>query len=522
MKKEGNSLIGKRTAYIIIAIFLLSLIPLFYIASYLHPGVDDYIFGAETYHVWNSSHSLLDTLQAAARVSVRIYNTWQGSFSACFLMALQPDVFGCYQLTPFILIVPFIFANYWLAYLLIYKYLRADRWQYLIVCTTIVLMSMQCLPSLVEAFYWYNGAIYYTFYYSVFLLLTGFIIKSIYSPSKLKRILYGILACATCMFMGGGNFMTGLLIPVLFITVILVLLVSKRKVPFILYVTFAIFMLAFIINVIAPGNECRAKYVESISALEAIGLSFTNGCYNISQFTTPTTAALFLFLSPILYILTKRVEFKFPHPIPVVLGSYCIYCTLFTPTCYALGNPGSGRNFNIYFYCYIWLIVGNMFYILGAIRQKAQAGSLICKDLTSLAGHLKNAFMQRRALIYIITLFLFGITILQSASSSKRTLKDLTSGKAISYHKAMEERLLEYKSDKQDIVVPALEKIPATISSMDITPDKGHWINQGVSSYYNKRSIMTPDSDLTEKEKAERQAISRTEVGPGEILYKEN
>lgn len=521
MRNEGNSLIEKPITYIIITIFLLSLVPIFYIASYLHPGVDDYVFGIETYHVWNSSYSLLETLQTAMHVSVRMYNTWQGSFSACFLMALQPDVFGCYQLTPFILIIPFIFANYWMAYLLIYKHLKSNRWQYMIICTTIVIMSMQCLPSFIEAFYWYNGGVYYTFYYSVFLLLIGFIIKSIYSPFKLKRILYGILAYVTCVFMGGGNFMTGLLIPVLFITAILILFVSKRKVPFILYVTFAIFMLAFLVNVIAPGNECRAKYVESISALEAIGLSFTNGCYNISQFTTPTTAALFLFLSPILYSLTKRFDFKFPYPIPVVLGSYCIYCTLFTPTCYALGYPGSGRNFNIYFYCYIWLIISNMFYILGAIRQKAQAGSLICIDLTSLASHLKIFFTQRRTLIYVITLFLFGITILQSASSSKKTLKDLTSGKAISYHKAMEERLLEYKSDKQDIVVPTLEKIPTTIFSMDITPDKGHWINQGVSSYYNKRSIMTTNGELTEKEKTERQAIFRTEVGPGEILYKE-
>lgn len=519
-KRLGKYISEKLIACIIITIFLISLVPLFYIAPYIHPGIDDYVYGAEAYHIWNNSHSLSETLQTAIQVSARMYNTWQGSYSACFLMALQPDVFGCYQITPFIMIIPFIFTNYWLTYLLIYKYLKANKWQYLIITTTIVLMGMQYLPSLADAFYWYNGAIYYTFYYTAFLLLACLIIQSIYSQSKFQRILYNILACVTCIFVAGGNYVTGLVIPVLLLSVILTFTISKRKIPVILYLAFAIFMAAFFINIIAPGNAERAKYVDSIPALEAIAISFTNGCHYIAQFTTPTTTALFIFILPILYRLTKKIKFKYPHPILVALGSYCIYCTLFTPTCYALGSPGNGRNFNLYFYCYIWLIVGNMFYISGAIRQKAQAGSLICKDLTSLASHLKDTYITNRTFLYAITIFLFGITILQSASSSKKTLKDLTSGKAISYHKAMKARLAEYKSNKQDIIVPSLEKIPSTIFTSDITFDKGHWINQGISLYYGKHSIMTNDINLTEREKEEQQVRFRKEVGPGEILYK--
>lgn len=524
MIRTENNRAEKAHAYIIVTFFVLSLIPLLYIARYLHPTTDDYVYGAEAYHVWNATHSLWQTVQAALQVTSRIYHDWQGTYSACFLMAMQPDAFGLYWITPFVMILPFVAVNYWLAYLLLCKYLHADKWQYLIVSTTLITMSMQCMPSPVDAYYWYNGAIYYTFYYALCLLLLCMVIGYTRVSSKLKRTLYGIGACLLCVFIAGGNYVTGLFVPVVLCAAIFLFRLNGRRVPFLLYPALILFLAAFTFSIIAPGNAVRAGHEHSISALHAIGISFTNGCHYIARFTTPTTAALFAFLLPILYRLAGKSRFSFSHPLWVVLGSYCIYCTLFTPTCYALGFPGYERNFNLYFYCYVWLVAGNLFYVSGAIRRRAARGSAVCKDLTSLAAHLKDAGRKYRRYSYVVTLFLFGITIIQSKASSKKAFRDLTKGRAAAYHQAMEGRLKAYQSDKADIVVPPLKatETPYTLFAFDVTSDKGHWINQGIAFYYGKHSVMTDDTHLTEKEKEEQRVRFRREAGPGNILYKES
>ena len=78
----------------LIIIFILSLIPLYYIAGYAHPSVDDYFYGAETAQIWHNTHSLGQVLQKSFVLMKDSYITWQGNFTAIFLMRLQPAIFG--------------------------------------------------------------------------------------------------------------------------------------------------------------------------------------------------------------------------------------------------------------------------------------------------------------------------------------------------------------------------------------------------------------------------------------------
>lgn len=516
-----NKLSEKAIAWIIITIFLISLIPLFYIAPYCHPTTDDYVYGAEAYHTWNETHSLPQTVRTAFDVTADTFTNWQGTYSACFLMSLQPDVFGIYWITPFILILSFISANYWLYYIVMRKYLKATQWQYLIVSTTIILMSMQCIPSPFDAFYWYNGGMYYTLYYAACLFLACFIILCSTLQNKIKKTVYGSLAMLVCIFIAGGNYVTGLIVPVILTFSIFVLHADKRKIPTILYIALATFMIGFLFSITAPGNSIRATHEESTPALYAIWLSFTNGCYYITKFTSPTICALFLVLLPIIFRLARQMKFGFPYPWLFTLSTYAIYCALFTPTCYALGHPGFERNFNLYLYCYVWLIMVNLFYISGAIWQQSLKGNVICKDLTSLANHIKIAITPYNKYLYIVITFVFVVTILQTSASSKRVLRDITSGRASKFDEAMKDRMAKYKSGEQDIIFPTLSVQPESLITFDITFDKGHWINQGVCMYYKKHSVMI-DTLLTEWEKEEQRIIYRKEVGPGNLVYKNN
>ena len=100
----------KRTINIIlITVFIISLLPLYYIGGYAHPSVDDYYYGVETSQVWQNTHSVSAVISEAFELTKTTYNEWQGNFAAIFLMRLQPGIFGeqYYVIAPIILITAF-------------------------------------------------------------------------------------------------------------------------------------------------------------------------------------------------------------------------------------------------------------------------------------------------------------------------------------------------------------------------------------------------------------------------------
>ena len=70
------------------------LVPMLAIAKYDVPINDDYSYGQNTARVWNSTHDLAQVLKTALQMVRFVYENWQGSYSAVFLMSLQPGIFG--------------------------------------------------------------------------------------------------------------------------------------------------------------------------------------------------------------------------------------------------------------------------------------------------------------------------------------------------------------------------------------------------------------------------------------------
>lgn len=96
-----NQKLLKSHTILAICILILSIIPVVAIGPYLHQFADDYVFGAPVYKAWTATHSFGACIQAAWAESMHIYQTWQGTYSACFLMALQPGILantGLYRL----------------------------------------------------------------------------------------------------------------------------------------------------------------------------------------------------------------------------------------------------------------------------------------------------------------------------------------------------------------------------------------------------------------------------------------
>lgn len=179
-----------------IAVLIVSIIPVFWIGQYLHPFSDDYVFGAETYKIWNATHSISACIQGAWNVAVNMYHIWQGTYSACFLMALQPGAFGAYWIVPILLASSLIMSTYTLLYLIMRKLLHTTRIEFLLVSSVFSLINLQFVYSAYDAFYWYNGAMYYTLYFSMSLCLASLLIAYHY-PEKSESVLLASWLCSS-------------------------------------------------------------------------------------------------------------------------------------------------------------------------------------------------------------------------------------------------------------------------------------------------------------------------------------
>ncbi len=177
--KDNNYLLNQKwICRYILFLFILSLIPMLLIARYNHPCADDFSYGEYTIHTWRETGSLLKTIGAAVEGTKIRYNTWQGSFSGVFLMTLHPAIFGenLYQYVPIILILGFCIATMFLLKVILMDYLGADKYSYGIISLIITFLSIQFVITPVEAFYWYNGAMYYTGFYAIAMILFALVL----------------------------------------------------------------------------------------------------------------------------------------------------------------------------------------------------------------------------------------------------------------------------------------------------------------------------------------------------------
>jgi hypothetical protein len=111
--KKIPSFLQKNSPIILVVIFIVTLIPIIIISVYNHPLGDDLSYSMGVHNAIISGGSVFAVFQAAWGTVVNIYMSWQGTYSAVFLMSFQPGVFaeGAYAIVPLIMIGFLIFST---------------------------------------------------------------------------------------------------------------------------------------------------------------------------------------------------------------------------------------------------------------------------------------------------------------------------------------------------------------------------------------------------------------------------
>lgn len=490
---------GKKLCLVLTFIFIISLVPIFIMSFFTVPQNDDFYYGIKTYHAFKESSDFFSVIRAAYEQVIKTYGDWQGTWSAVFIFALHPGVWGekYYFITTFVLVFTLIGSTFLFTETVLGRILKMPKYRRIIFTLILLFAQIQLVPTPVQAFYWWNGSMYYTFFYSLALILFSLITLYMTSGSKIAKIFSFVGACLTAAIISGGNYVTAL-VTILLLGMILVQRIYKKDKRFIsILVIIAIFSVGFIISATAPGNDVRggAGYESIKNAVNAILLSFVYSFHRIYMSTSISFIAVLLLLSPIIIDCAEKSNFEFKHPIIFALVTFLLFTCQFTPPLYgmrSMTDSGSARIVNIIYFGYYWLVAANIYYIGGFVTRKYNL---------SVSGVIKKLHKPKvfAAAALAFTLFMCipvcsydGDTYKGGKLTTSSAVYSLSTGEARDFLNQWNERFDALKDpDRQNIVFKPITCNPKLLFYGDLTGDSDfEWSNLPMRLCYDKQSVV--------------------------------
>lgn len=494
-KGPGPLFTQRRLALLCCGLLGVSLLPVAAIAFYNHPCSDDYSYGLYVAQAVRAEGSLWEVLAAAGRETAETYLDWQGTFSAVFLMALQPAAFGegFYALTPYLMAGSLLFSNFFFLKEVCVRRLGMSRWGWLITGCALGFFLIHFAPDPFEGFFWYNGSLFYTFFHSVMLCALALALKFLRLRGG-RGLACGLGAGALCFFVGGGNYPTALLTCVLLLAGFAYSLWKKlplsRRVGCLAF--FLLEVCAFAVSILAPGNAVRQAHFENRpGALQSILLALGAAARCAGEWATLPLVLALLFLCPLFCQCAARLRFSFPLPGLAPAVALCLLGVLLTPPIYAMGGTGAGRMEDLYFDAFVLLAAGVAFYLCGwAVHRPG-----LWKALRSVRPSLDGAILSLVVCFALATAALPGFSSLTGVSAGLSLLR----GEAQAYHAQVlaQVEVLSDSSVSDAVVEPVTARpqllLPTSVPVLSDDPESP--VNQRVATFYGKDSVRIPGEE---------------------------
>lgn len=484
----------KSIAIAFLTIFFISIIPILLLGKYTVPSADDFTFGSRCRFVWLETHSVFQTLKQAFLAAILYYKIWAGCISSSIFMVLQPGIFGIYGITPILMIGILSVGTYLFLYVGFVKIMGCDFWCVFSIASLLLFTTIQCTPGPEQAFLWYNGASHYTLIYGITLCFYSSILMVLWNNLQKKKIIWMICATLLGLIVAGGNYLTALNAAILlFILVIGLFLLGKRKEIIFVLLPMVVFYIMFILNIIAPGNKIRQETAAGgMAPLKAVLVSFFYVFdYCLSQWTNWMEMVLIIFTILISWHMVKKLQFKFQCPLLVVGFSMALEAAMMTPSLYGTGNIAAGRISAVIYMYYLMLLVLNIFYLTGWIQKKILVG-LSWKNNQSDNGFSKDLCITMVSLGMVLFIGI-GLTAIPSPEriTSIEACRELYSGEAIDFYEQHLERNRIYTSGEKNVIVKELSVHPPLLFISDIKPDSNDWENIGLCRYYDLETVKS-------------------------------
>lgn len=463
-------------------LLIISLALLAILGRYSHALGDDFYYGYTTKLAYDNGNIFNALIEACKGVNLQ-FHRWQGTYSAMFLMYLPPQIFGdfFYKLYPTVLLTCLTSGFFYMLKPVICHYLKQGREHWLFISSIIVFLAVEQVPVMGEAFYWYNGSMYYTGFYACTLFFFGGIIRFLID-NKTHRI----ITLALCgLFLAGGNYASLLPSIIILFTILAFSIIKKKpkKEIFGLSIIIVSILTGFSISVLAPGNALRQDTSYGTTPIKAVlksllqGLSFLKGWSNIWLFLA------LIILTPIFIRIIKDSSFSFKYPLIVCIYAFGIFASASCPTFYAQNNGGAARVFDLSWYSMVLYVTGAYFYLLGWYIKRFDRKTLLVSELSVVV-------------LFFIMLFIRPFSETYIPLNSISNAKAIINGDAKYYETQYEERVQIINSEVQDMVFKPYD-VPESLNYVlylgDLNSDPEFFSNQSFAAFYHKKSVYVSE-----------------------------
>lgn len=471
-----------------VAVLAVLLMPLLRIALYAVPWYDDFNYASFTRTAMMETPGLIGALKGAWECAGVQWYAWQGTFSSIFFMALSPHIWGeeYYFLGSIFLILLLTVSVFVLMGTLAGKVLHVDKATSISLQAVTAIMAIELTYTTPSALFWYNPGVHYMGMHSfamlfIAVLICLFTVERAWSIRGVLLILAGMLGAVLA---GGSNFVTALqAFVVLGFVAAAAFFVEKKKILRYLPVLL-VYGYAFYRNVSAPGNRVRGQFYVGwgYGPVESVLRSFLEAFRYLGEFSGWITLVAVILIIPLAWRIVGKSDFSFRLPGLVLLGSFCLYATGFTPSLYSLGHAGLSRTLNAVKITYQILLVINEVYWIGWARRMLAKRGRECRA--------KGCPWWFYVLIGLSVIFVVKHSSNQYGwYSSWGAYHYIHSGEAYNFHCEYLDRLEILRSDEKNVVLESYQFKPWMLCLGDLSEDPDSEENRAMASWYGKDSL---------------------------------
>jgi len=476
----------KLVAVLAVAAVGLILLPLLRLCVYAVPWFDDYGYAGYVKSDFSQVCTWKDALSGAVAAAVDEWHRWEGTYFSIFLGTLVPLIWGedKYFWGPVFLILFLTISVMVLVRVFVRNILHGEFWPCLILQAGSAGMVIMLIYSAQQGFYWYDGGAFYVALSSFAMLLVSALIKLLTSEKRWTVILWMCLSMLCSVAVGGGNYITSLQGLLMVFSFLGWVFWKKRNVALRFLPVAAVYLGAFAMTVLAPGNSIRGEHYVGWgkTPFQAILASFSEGWRNFPELTGWRTLAVLVLLAPVMWQIVKHTEFQFRYPLLVVLWSVCMYASGYTPGMYALGRVVLDRMLCTIKITLQLMLLLDEIYLLGWVWQKCKR-----KDEKVRQG---GAYWWFYPLMGIIMLFIFSNESNQAGNySAYGAYYYIHTGEAYNFHQEYLARLEVLKSDETSVVLEPYHWRPWFLCAGELSDNPEADQNRAIARWYKKSSV---------------------------------
>ena len=467
--------------WLLLALLVVSLIPILVLGRYDWPSSDDYCYAYLPHEALLQGGSFWGEVW---HTMWGYYKSWQGTFMALGLMAVTPLTFSeyLYWLTPVVMLSSLCIGTFKLTDTLARRGLGGTWRQTVFVAVPLLLLSIQFVSSPKDSFYWWNGAVYYTFTYGIMLLLVERFAALKLAQSR-RQILWAVIpGILAGILVGGSNYVSALLATLIGGLFLLWFLWKERSKFLPGLVLFLSLVIPFAISFLAPGNQVRQDTTtEPLGAVGAVMMSIIQAGKDCLSWPNWVDVFALLLVLPAVWGLTGKVKFTFRLPLLFSVFSFLLFAAQNAPHYYALSQAGPERLRSIVYYAFYWLVLVNLWYWLGWLRRA----------VLPRVKEPEQWFRWGWRLTPVAVLLLaVGLGWCWGSLTSVRAYASLADGSAAAYYQEQTARMADLLDPNvTDPVFEPIQARPPLLYNSDITADPADWRNNLMRMFYHKDSV---------------------------------